>query len=157
MFGDQGFVRQPGEGSRRRFAGGGVHEWKATASDTGGSLLAFEDKMDSTKMTPLHAHPWADEFGYVVEGEIELYFAGASHRVRAGGFFFTPRGTSHAFRGVADQTRLLLGQTPGDGDRFFLGASVPIEVDSFGVVDLGAVSRVAEETGTTVVLGPPPF
>jgi quercetin dioxygenase-like cupin family protein len=154
----QGFVRNRGEGERRWFAGGGVHEWMATAAETRGSLFAFEDELDAGKVTPLHAHPRADEFGYVLEGEIELYLAGTVHRVRAGGFYFTPRGTPHAFRGIAPRTRLLAAQTPGDGDSFYLQASEPIGTDaSSGEVDFATVGRIAEATGTTLLLGPPPF
>src|SRR5437016_3570321 len=98
MTGAQAFARQPGEGERRAFFGGGEHIWKATAADTGGSLFAFEDVLEEGKLTPLHAHPDADEVAYVLEGEIEIYHDGTTQRVGAGGFTFVPRGTPHAFR-----------------------------------------------------------
>ena len=154
----QGIIRNRGEAERRWFAGGGVHEWLATAAETQGSLFVFEDEVDAGKVTPLHAHPKADEFFYVLEGELELFSHGESRRVRQGGFVFTPRGTPHAFRGIAPKTRMLAGQTPGDGAAFYLKASEPIAADvSNGAVDFELLGQVAKETGTTLILGPPPF
>ncbi|HET7488319.1 MAG TPA: cupin domain-containing protein [Acidimicrobiales bacterium] len=154
----KGIVRNRGEGERRWFFGGGLHEWKATAVETGGSLFVFEDAIDAGKVTPLHLHPEADEAGYILEGEVELHLDGEVFRVGEGGFYFTPRGTPHAFRGIAPHTRLFALQTPGAGDEFYLRASevVPAGVAD-GAVDFAAVGSAAKATGTTVLLGPPPF
>src|SRR3954449_10959706 len=38
-------VRASGKGPRRWFYGGGVHTWLATADETGGAFLLFEDAM----------------------------------------------------------------------------------------------------------------
>ena len=105
MTGPKPFICQPGEGERRAFYGGGEHVWKAKAADTGGSLFVFEDVLELGKLTPLHAHPDADEVTYVLEGEVEVHHDGASVRVSAGGFTFVPRGTPHAFRVTATPTR----------------------------------------------------
>lgn len=150
-------VRNRGEGDRRWFLGGGLHQWKATAAETGGSLFAFEDEIDAGKVTPLHMHPDADEAGFVLEGEIELVVDGETHRVTEGGFYFTPRGTPHSFRGVSHRSRLLSLQTPGTGDQFYLQASEPAPEDApSGTVDFEAIGRAARSTGATVILGPPP-
>ena len=37
--------RTDGEGEKRWFYGGGTHTWKATADETGGAFLLFEDRM----------------------------------------------------------------------------------------------------------------
>lgn len=50
-------VRATDDGERRWFFGGGLHIWKATAEETGGAFLLFEDRMDHGKVTPLHLHP----------------------------------------------------------------------------------------------------
>jgi quercetin dioxygenase-like cupin family protein len=153
-----GIVRNAGEGERRWFYGGGVQQWKATAAETGGSLFVLEDVIDADKLTPLHLHPDADEAGYILDGHIEIYTDGRRRHVETGGFFFTPRGTPHAFRGIAPHTRMLVLQTPGSNDAFYLQASEEIPADvSGGAVDFAAVGRAAESTGTTVLLGPPPF
>ncbi|MCU1448295.1 MAG: hypothetical protein JWP02_465, partial [Acidimicrobiales bacterium] len=47
-------VRAAGEGEQRWFFGGGIHTWKATADETGGAFLLFEDLLDAGKVTPLH-------------------------------------------------------------------------------------------------------
>ena len=54
-----------------------MHTWKATAEETGGAFLLFEDVMEQGKMTPLHTHPEADETMYVLEGEILMHLDGA--------------------------------------------------------------------------------
>jgi len=54
-------IRQSGEGEKRWFFGGGLHTWKATAEETGGAFLCFEDHMTAGKMTPFHTHTEADE------------------------------------------------------------------------------------------------
>jgi quercetin dioxygenase-like cupin family protein len=154
----KGIVLNRGEGGHRWFFGGGVHEWKATAAETGGSLFAFEDVIDGEKLTPLHHHPEADEVGLVLEGEVELYLDGEVHRVESGGFYFIPRGTPHGFRGVAPQTRLFALQTPGGGDAFYLQASEETAADApDGRLDFEALGAAATATGSTVIMGPPPF
>ena len=57
----QSLVRSTEEGERRWFFGGGVHIWKATADETDGAFLLFEDRMGPGKVTPLHIHPDSDE------------------------------------------------------------------------------------------------
>ena len=59
-------VRSSGEGEKRWFFGGGLHTWKATADETNGAFLCFEDHMTQGKMTPFHTHPEADEVFYVL-------------------------------------------------------------------------------------------
>src|SRR6266540_2261529 len=54
-------VRADGEGERLRFWGGGVMTMKATAEETGGAFLLFEDLMAQGKTTPLHLHANEDE------------------------------------------------------------------------------------------------
>ena len=65
MAGNGIVVRADGEGEKRWFYGGGLHTWKATAEETNGSFLLFEDHMGPGKMTPVHVHPHADEAFYV--------------------------------------------------------------------------------------------
>ena len=54
-------VRADGEGERRRFWGGGILTMKATADETGGAFLLFDDSMAQGKTTPLHIHADEDE------------------------------------------------------------------------------------------------
>src|SRR6478736_7337963 len=103
-------VRATEDGERRWFFGGGLHIWKATADDTGGAFLLFEDRVGHGKVTPLHLHPDSDETMIVLQGEILMHLDGAEHTIRAGGIASAPRGIPHAFKvSGADGARLLSG------------------------------------------------
>jgi quercetin dioxygenase-like cupin family protein len=150
-------IRADGEGERRWFAGGGVHTWKATADDTGGQLMAFEELVEQGKATPSHCHPEADEVLYVVEGEIMLDLNGQQRRLGPGSFTFAPRGVPHAFCVLSASARILTVQTPGTGDAFYRDASdASSSPTTDGALDLGRVMGSARATGTTSILGPPP-
>lgn len=151
-------VRDADEGERRWFYGGGVHLWKATAEETAGSFLLFEDRMDAGKVTPLHTHP-SDETIVVLTGEIIVHLDGTDHRVGPGGLALAPRGVPHAFMVVADATRLLCLHTPGTCEAFYRGSSAPLNEVSLSdrTVDFDRVIRSAKENGGIEILGPPPF
>ena len=99
-------LQDPGAGEKRWFFGGGLHIWKATAEQTNGAFLLFEDHMQAGKMTPFHTHPDADEAFYVLAGEIAVHADGQEHVIPAGGFAVALRGVPHAFMARAE-TRLL--------------------------------------------------
>ena len=150
-------VRAAAEGAQRWFYGGGVHTWLATAEDTGGAFLLFEDAMDEGKRTPLHTHPDADETMYVLEGTIAMHLDGVETAIAAGGLAIAPRGLPHAFLVTADNTRLLCLQTPGCCQAFYLGASEPLEPRTTRVVDFDRVRASGAAHGGIEILGPPPF
>ena len=150
-------VRAAGEGQQRWFYGGGVHTWLATAEDTRGAFLLFEDAMDTGKRTPLHTHPDADETMYVLEGRIVMHLDGVEAPVAAGGLAIAPRGVPHAFLVTAENTRLLCLQTPGCCQAFYLGASEPLEPGTTRVVDFDRVRASGAANGGIEILGPPPF
>ena len=150
-------IREAGEGEQRWFSGGGTHTWKATAEETGGAFLLFEDCMTEGKMTPLHLHPDADEALFVLEGEIVVRIGDEERRVGVGGMTLAPRGVPHAFRVVSPIARMLDLQTPGTGDTFYRNASTPVSADAEAVVDFANVQEWAQRTGAVEILGPPPF
>ena len=152
-------VRASGEGEQLWFYGGGTHTWKATAEETDGAFLMFEDLLTQGKTTPLHRHPDAAEMLYVLEGEILVNIDGEEHRVGPGGVTMAPRGTPHAFLVTSKGARLLTMQTPGGTEAFFRNASEPASGDptAVGPVDLGRVRAAAEQHGGVEILGPPPF
>jgi mannose-6-phosphate isomerase-like protein (cupin superfamily) len=152
-------IRLNGEGDRFWFFGGGIHTWKATAAETDGAFLLFEDAMTKGKTTPFHSHPDADETLYMLEGEMLVHIDGKEHRVGPGGVAITPRGTPHAFLITSETARMLCLQTPGQGDAFFMGASEPATDNTTlaGPVDFGRVRESAAKTGAIEILGPPPF
>lgn len=151
-------IRTGREGERRWFYGGGLHTWKATAADTGGDFLLFEDDLEGGKVTPLHQHPDADETFYMLEGEILLVVEGNESHLGQGGIAIIPRGAPHAFLVTSPRARMLCLQTPGNGEDFFRMASYPAtQADASGPIDFDRVSEAARQTGAIEILGPPPF
>lgn len=152
-------VRANEEGQRRWFYGGGVHTWKATAEETGGAFLLFEDRMDQGKMTPLHVHPESDETMYVLVGELLFHMDGKEYRIGAGGLAVAPRDVPHAFMVVSEVARMLCLHTPGCCQAFYWDASEPISPGDggTGAVDFDRVGASAQKNGGIKILGPPPF
>ena len=152
-------VRGAGEGERLWFYGGGLHTWKATAAETAGAFLLFEDVMSRGKTTPLHTHPEVDETLYVLEGEILLHIDGKEQRVERGGFVLAPRGVAHAFLVTSETARILFLETPGSSEAFYRGASEPATADLelSAPVDFARVRSSAELNGGIEIIGPPPF
>ena len=156
-------VRAAEDGERRWFFGGGLHLWKATAEETDGAFLLFEDRMGRGKVTPLHRHPGSGETMIVLDGEILMHLDGDEHTVRAGGIASAPRGVPHAFKVTgAGGARLLCLHTPGCCQAFYWDASEPVQdgdrrgIDA-GPVDMGRVQASASKNGGIEILGPPPF
>lgn len=153
----EAIVRNSGDGERMWFLGGGAHTWKASAEETGNSMIVFEDELERGKVTPLHFHADVDEALYVIEGEITLSADGEARVIGAGGFAFAPRGWAHAFAVTSERARLLCIQTPGSGQAFYRNASRPLAEDGTGPVDFERLREIAVETGATTIVGPPPF
>jgi quercetin dioxygenase-like cupin family protein len=152
-------VRAAGEGERLRFWGGGLLTMKATAGETGGAFLLFEDHVARGKTTPLHAHANEDETLYLLEGEVLVHVDGDEHELGAGGMAFVPRGVPHAFLVSSETARLLTLLVPGSAEAFYRGASEPAGENASpdGPVDFARVGESAERSGGMQLLGPPPF
>jgi len=152
-------VRAAGQGERLWFYGGGLHIWKATAAETAGAFLLFEDVMSRGKTTPLHTHPHVDETLCILEGEILLHIDGEDQRLGSGAVAMAPRGVPHAFLVTSEAARILFLETPGSSEAFYRGASEPAtrELEAAAPVDLARVRASAEQNGGIEILGPPPF
>jgi quercetin dioxygenase-like cupin family protein len=151
-------IRQAGEGERRWFAGGGIWTLKATAAETGGSVMVIEDELVRGKVTPLHQHPSFEEAIYVLEGELLVHVDGEEHRVGERGIFIAPRGVPHAFMCVSDTARVLGIMAPGL-DGFYLDASDPITSPEQETLpaDFDRLRAAADRSDDIELLGPPPF
>src|SRR5713226_10347053 len=114
-------VRADGEGEHLRFWGGGVLTMKATAEETDGAFMLFEDFMPRGKTTPLHVHVNEDEALYVLEGQILVHIDGEEHPVGPRGIAVAPRGMPHAFLVTSPTARVLCLQTPGSAEAFYRG------------------------------------
>ena len=152
-------IRQDGEGEQMWFAGGGTFTWKATTAETGGAFVLLEDRMVRGKVTPYHLHPNEDEAIYVLEGELLVDIEGEQHPVREGGFFFAPRGVAHAFMVTSETAHVLALQTPGTGEAFYRDAGEPIgsAADALRPAEWARLRKVAEQSESIELLGPPPF
>jgi quercetin dioxygenase-like cupin family protein len=152
-------VRQQGEGERLWFAGGGVFTMKASAAETGGAFLLWEDTMVRGKTTPMHLHPNEDETIYVLEGELLVDVEGVQHRVGQGGVFVAPRGVPHAFMVTSETARVLGLQTPGTGWAFYEALTEPVTSaeDESRPPDWARLREVAERSESIELLGPAPF
>ncbi|QCO98023.1 cupin domain-containing protein [Arthrobacter sp. 24S4-2] len=151
-------VRQPGEGARRWFFGGGVQTWKATEEETAGAFLLLEVEMVLNKVTPMHTHPDSDETLYVLAGEILMNMDGTEHQVAAGGVTIAPRGVPHAFKVLQEGTRVLCLHTPGSAQAFYDGASEPLDPgNETGLVDFDRIRESGRVNGGINIVGPPPF
>jgi quercetin dioxygenase-like cupin family protein len=149
-------IKASGEGERRWFYGGGVHTWKVTEAESGGSISAFEDVMTEGKNTPWHMHPHSEEASYLLEGQCRVRIGDDERVVSAGATWFVPRGTPHAFAVLSPIARVLAIQTPGTAGRFYWDASEPAQEED-GDVDFARIGAAAAGTGVTQILGPPPF
>jgi quercetin dioxygenase-like cupin family protein len=152
-------VRAEGEGEHLRFWGGGVLTMKASAAETDGAFLLFEDFMSHGKTTPLHVHANEDETLYVLDGEILVHIDGTEHPVGPRGVAVAPRGVPHAFLVTSPTARVLTLQTPGSAEAFYRGASesATAGTDPAGPVDFARVREAAELAGGMQIVGPPPF
>ena len=152
-------VRADGEGERLRFWGGGILTMKATAAETDGAFMLFEDYMPQGKTTPLHAHANEDEALYVLEGEILVHIDGENHPVGPRGIAVAPRGVPHAFLVTSERARMLCLETPGTSEAFYRGASERLTrtLEATAPVDFDRVRASAARNGGIEILGPPPF
>jgi quercetin dioxygenase-like cupin family protein len=155
----QAVIRQDGDGEKLWFAGGGVFTIKASAEETGGAFLLFEDRVVRGKTTPMHLHPNEDETIYILDGELLVDIDGEQRRVGPNGVFVAPRGVPHAFLVTSETARLLCLQTPGSGESFYRDASDPVSsaADATRPPDLARLRDAAERSEAIKLLGPPPF
>jgi quercetin dioxygenase-like cupin family protein len=152
-------IRQEGEGEQLWFAGGGVFTMKASAAETGGAFILFEDRIVRGKTTPLHLHPNEDETIYVLDGELLVDVDGEQHQVRKGGLFLAPRGVPHAFMVTSETAHILALQTPGTGEAFYRAVTEPATsaADAARPPDWQRLREAAEQSDSIELLGPPPF
>jgi quercetin dioxygenase-like cupin family protein len=121
----RGYGYGPGEG-RRLWIVGDTMTFKATGTQTGGSMAAVEVLAAPGGGPPPHVHRNEDEMWYVIDGEFEILAGEETLRLTAGGFAFVPRGTLHRFENVSDSpSRVLIVFTPGGFEGFFFEAGLP--------------------------------
>jgi mannose-6-phosphate isomerase-like protein (cupin superfamily) len=170
-----GLIVPPGQG-RKLITKAQEVTFKVTGAD-GSSTSCFEVIVPPGFDVGAHVHQRAEEFFYVLEGELDLlafepvkrteddwkdWESPAGDRVvRAGpgSCMFVPPGCPHAFTNPTDEpTRMLFQQTPSpDHERYF---EEIVEIFSSGSsVDSGAVQRMRDRYDvrqiTPLRYGPP--
>ena len=106
-------IRQDGDGERRPVRRRRGFTMKASAEETAGAFILFEDLVVRGKTTPMHLHPNEDETIYVLDGELLVDMDGEQQRVGQNGVFVAPRGVPHAFLVTSDTARLPACKHPG--------------------------------------------
>jgi len=93
---------------------------KATRLETAGSMGLFEATSAPGFGPPQHVHDAADEWFYILEGEVQFLVGNQTFHCSAGGFVFIPRGTVHAPKILGDSpAHLLCGFVPGGNELSF--------------------------------------
>jgi mannose-6-phosphate isomerase-like protein (cupin superfamily) len=121
---------------------------KARTGDTEGRLAVLENQLDID--VPPHVHEQADEFVYVLDGEMEVDILGESHRLTASMCVLLPRGVPHALRNISQPpARTLQVSSPGGWDQYLedlfeAGGSVRTEG---GRMDLARVNTIGARYG----------
>ncbi|WP_237289286.1 cupin domain-containing protein [Streptomyces gilvosporeus] len=90
---------------------------KARTHDTEGRLSVLETRLDID--IPPHIHHEADEFLYILEGEMEVDLDGETHRLTPGMCVLLPHGIPHALRNASrPPARCLQISSPGGWEQF---------------------------------------
>src|SRR3954469_2673428 len=131
----------------------------ADAQSTAGALAAIDFLAPEGSSPPLHRHPGAETF-LVIEGEVAFLVDGTVERVTAGESTFAPGGSTHTFRILSPEARMIVVSTPGGHEQLFRMAGTPALDDGLPPTDDGPVdmAEFAKGAGSVDVeiLGPPP-
>lgn len=86
---------------------------------TGKAWSMMESVVPLNAGPPPHQHDW-DEAFYVMSGAIDVTIDGATTRVGAGDFVYSPAGTAHGFKGASETpARMLVFDVPAHAETFF--------------------------------------
>ena len=116
---------------------------------TPGDRQVVEASGAAGPIAPPHRHPWS-ETHYVVEGEMEYWVSGATHRVAAGGFFTIPGDTVHALSAVSDTVRWI-EMTPADSDPVGFFSKVSREANELPP-DMEKLAPIAADFGVELLV-----
>jgi mannose-6-phosphate isomerase-like protein (cupin superfamily) len=115
----QARIHNAGEGRALDVLGNPLLE-KAGSDDLGGGAAIFVLTVPPAGGPPPHVHRNADEFFYVLDGEVDAWVGGAHVKLRSGMSTTLPRGVVHRFDNLtATPAKVLVVVTPGKGAAFF--------------------------------------
>ena len=136
-------------------------DWKLTGEKTSGALSLVEAAGSPGTEPPLHYHETADEFFYVIEGEMTFKVGEEIKRIGRSGSVWIPRQTVHGFVVHSDLAKFLFGFTPAGLERMFMDISTSMhggKDDRLPVSKPGFVGTEVDahrERHGTIVVGPP--
>ena len=89
--------------------------------DTAGQYTLFSDEFADITSIPMHKHDWHDEVFYVIRGKYEVINGDENNKtlVDEDSVVFTPRGTTHAWKALEPNSKILVFYTPGGWEHFF--------------------------------------
>jgi quercetin dioxygenase-like cupin family protein len=115
----QGIVVRPGEGLRSSTSLGREFALKLLGSDTGDSIMMFEETVPAGTKSTFHLHHGSDEVAYVLEGEVTFLIGDEITISGPGACAFMPRGVPHAWKNTGAATgRVLFLYTPAGAGGF---------------------------------------
>lgn len=122
---NQATIITTGSGRKLNVLGHGVNVLLGMP-ETQGASFVFETITPPGLAVPPHRHQHEDEYGYVIEGNFEVFLDGQNFAAQAGSVIYCPRHSTHGFRNSGSTPgRMLWVSTPGAAvERFFndLGA-----------------------------------
>ncbi|HRW47541.1 MAG: cupin domain-containing protein [Caldilinea sp.] len=71
-----------------------------SSADTRGDSYIFEVISPAGAFVPPHAHQHEDEYGYIAQGEYEIFLGDRTYEAQAGALLHFPRNIAHGFRNV---------------------------------------------------------
>jgi mannose-6-phosphate isomerase-like protein (cupin superfamily) len=93
---------------------------KISSEDTGGAFAVFEGILPPLAGPPLHRHRDQDEWWYIVAGRYRFVVDGQTILAGPGDVVYAPRGSSHTFQNIGDETGTTITTVvPGGLDTFF--------------------------------------
>ena len=124
---------------------GGGREWRVDASrfPISKTISGVVLDLDPGALRELHWHPNADEWQYIIDGEVNVTLFGSHGRFRVetlekGDVAYIPQGYGHSIENVGDkQSRILIGLNAGtyeaiDLSQWIAGNSADVLATNFG-------------------------
>jgi quercetin dioxygenase-like cupin family protein len=107
------------EGKVVMFGGIGA-QYKIFGEHTGGSFAVVEQPVEPRAFAPPHVHTRADEFSYVLEGELGARIGDRVVHAAPGTWIFKPRNVPHTFWNPGDtRARFIELISPPGFEKFF--------------------------------------
>jgi quercetin dioxygenase-like cupin family protein len=136
-------------------------DWKLTGATTTGALALVEAHGSPGTEPPLHYHEAADEFFYVIEGDMTFKVGEEIKRIGGSGSVWIPRKTVHGFIIHSASSKFLFGFSPAGLEQMFMEISTPLGPDAGGPPAApepppnGNTADAHRARHRTIVVGPP--